>query len=53
MAKQYQITITCDEHFVADSLRDLANIMEERDELNYTYDVEDTHFCATIDEMED
>lgn len=51
--KQYTLTITCDEGCVADSLRELANIMEERDECNYTYDVQTEHFNASIDEWED
>lgn len=50
--KQYTLTITCDEFNVADSLRELANIMEERDERNYTYDVQTEHFIASIDEWE-
>lgn len=43
---QIRITITCDEGHVADSLRQLANAYEEREELT---DYETEHFIAEIE----
>ena len=43
MAKQIKIEITCDEGFVADSLREIANAVEN-DEKEYNLQEYNMHF---------
>lgn len=48
--KQYKITIVASEFYVADSLRRIANWIENNGE-DYPYDYEDADCCATIEEV--
>ena len=46
--KQFRITMTCDEGFVADSLRDLAIAYENNE--NDEMEIETYRYCAKIEE---
>lgn len=48
--KQIRLTITVDEGFVADSLRSIANDIENRSGEGYPEEIEDPHYIATITE---
>lgn len=47
MAKYIKIEITCDEGFVADSLREIANTIENSDE-EYNMHLETYHYDCEI-----
>ena len=51
MEEQVKITILADPGFVADALRELATIIEEREEDNYDLHVENSHYDATVEEI--
>jgi len=51
MEEQVKITITADVGYVAESLRELANIIENREEDNYDIHVENYHYDATVEEQ--
>ena len=48
MAKQIKIEITCDEGFVADSLREIANTIENSDDEEYNMHLETFHYDCEI-----
>lgn len=50
MSKQIRISIICDEGFVADSLRLLANVIENEDVDTTDYEYKDARCCATFSE---
>lgn len=52
MEEQVKITILADVGHVADALRDIATILENREEDNYDLHIEDSHFDATIEELD-
>ena len=45
---QFRITMVCDENYIADSLRNLANAVEEREDVEFEYETE--HCYAEIEE---
>ncbi len=49
--KKYTVTVTADEGYVADSLREIANWIENNGE-NYPYNYESPHCTASITENE-
>lgn len=51
MEEQVKISMTADVGYVAEALRELANILENREEDNYDLHVENFHYDATIEEI--
>lgn len=50
MEEQVKITIIADVGYVAEALRELATIIENREEDNYDLHVENFHYDATVEE---
>lgn len=48
--KQIKVTITADEGFVAEALRQIANDIENRSEEGYPEEIEDFHYIASFSE---
>ena len=51
MEEQVKITIIADVGFVADALREVATIIENREEDNYDLHIENFHYDAEIAEL--
>ena len=51
MEEQVKITMTADVGCVAEALRELANIIENREEDNYDIHVENYHYDAEVEEI--
>ena len=51
MEEQVRITILADVGFVADALREVATIIENREEDNYDLHIENFHYDAEISEV--
>lgn len=51
MEEQVKISMTADVGYVAEAIRELANILENREEDNYDLHVENFHYDATIEEI--
>ena len=51
--KQIKISITCDEGFVADALREIANTYENRPDDEPEAEFETAHYMAEITEEEE
>lgn len=51
MEEQVKISMIADVGYVAEALRELANIIENREEDNYDLHVENFHYDATIEEI--
>ena len=51
MEKQFKIVVVADEFHLADSLRDLANLIESDDNPN-GFETENAHYTASVNEFE-
>lgn len=50
MEEQVKISMIADVGYVAEALRELANILENREEDNYDLHVENFHYDAIVEE---